>query len=127
MTSRGAARAQSSPAEGEVSEADETVLTTDDTVQTANDTVEVDESILTPDVVSVEGGLRYLHETFGPLVDADYVPGKTLFCEALAARFEISILTAEEICDELERTARIRFVRTEDGAGWHIHGEPDEG
>jgi len=127
MTSRGAARAPSSPAQEETSAADDVVLTTDDTVQTANDSVEVDASILVPDVIGVESASRYLHDTFGPLVDADYVPGKTLFCEAIAARFEISILTAEELCDELERGARIRFVRTEDGAGWHIHAEPDDG
>ncbi len=121
MSSRGAASQQV----GEVRTVDDTVQTTDDTVQTARESVETAGSILAPDVVTLERAARALAEMFGPLVDADYVPGKTLFCDALAGRFGISILTAEELCDELERAARIRFVRTEDGAGWHIHGEPD--
>lgn len=100
---------------------DEAVLTTDDTVQVTGGEVDREGSILAPDVITLEGAARRLGAVFGPLVDADYVPGKTLFCDALAAHFGVSILTAEELCDELERAGRIRFVRTEDGAGWHIH------
>jgi hypothetical protein len=64
---------------------------------------------------------------FGPLVDADYVTGKTELRDALATRFEISQLVAEELCDELERAERIRFVRTPEGTAWHIHGDEERG
>ena len=32
---------------------------------------------------------------------------------------------AEELCDELERSAILRFVESVEGSGWHIHLEPD--
>lgn len=104
---------------------DDTVQTTDDTVQTSDDAVQTDATILAPDIVTLERAARVVEEVFGPLVDADYLQGKTLLCDAIAARLGVSILTAEELCDELERAARIRFVRTDDGAAWHIHSEPD--
>lgn len=109
--------------EADVHTTDDTVQTADDVVQTANDTVETEATILAPDIVTLERAARLLADTFGPLVDADYLAGKTMLCDALAAHFGISILTSEELCDELERAERIRFVRTEDGAAWHIHSE----
>lgn len=122
MAEPGVAR-EAEAEDGSVETADDRVLTTDDTVQVANDTIESEATILAPDVVTLEGAGRRLAAVFGPLVDADYVPGKTLLCDVLAAHFGVSILTAEELCDELERAGRIRFVRTEDGAAWHIHEE----
>jgi hypothetical protein len=78
---------------------------------------------LEPDLVTLERAARELYAIFGPLVDADYLPGKTTFRDALADRFELSQCVAEELCDELERAERVRFVRTAEGSGWHIHGE----
>jgi hypothetical protein len=81
------------------------------------------DSLLSPDVCTLERAARALHDTFGSLVDADYLPGKTALRDALAARFELSQLLAEELCDELERAGRLRFVRTVEGAAWHVHVE----
>jgi hypothetical protein len=69
---------------------------------------------------------RALWITFGPITDADYLQGKTLFRDALCDRFDVSLLEAEELCDELERTERIVFVSTDLGAGWHIHAPEEE-
>jgi hypothetical protein len=66
-----------------------------------------------------------LHQEFGALVDADYMPGKTLLRDALCDRFGLSQLAAEELCDELEGAGMLRFVTTPDGVGWHIHPDPD--
>jgi hypothetical protein len=68
---------------------------------------------------------RALFTTFGPITDADYLTGKTLFRDALCERFDVSLLEAEELCDELERAGRIVFVQAESGVGWHIHA-PEE-
>lgn len=69
---------------------------------------------------------RALWVTFGPITDADYLHGKTLFRDALCDRFDVSLLEAEELCDELERNRQIVFVQTETGAGWHIHAPEEE-
>ena len=61
------------------------------------------EALMEPESVTLERAARALCEVFGPLVDADYLPGKTELRDALAARFELSQLLAEELCDELER------------------------
>ncbi len=74
--------------------------------------------------VTLEGAARLLHEVFGSLLDADYLMGKTELRDTIAARFELSELAAEELCDDLERADRIRFVRTAEGTAWHIPGEP---
>ena len=73
--------------------------------------------------MTLERAARVLHEVLGPLLDADYLPGKTELRDAVAARFELSQLAAEELCDDLERAGRIRFVRTAEGAAWHIPSE----
>jgi len=78
---------------------------------------------LEPEAVTLERAARVLHEVFGPLLDADYLAGKTELRDAVAARFELSQLAAEELCDDLERADRIRFVRTAEGAAWHIPSE----
>jgi len=121
MGELGAARRPA--AEDDVRTTDDTVQTTNDTVQTTDDTIETEATILAPDIVTVERAARLLDDVLGPLVDADYLMGKTLLCDALAEHLGISILRAEELCDELERTERIRFVRTEDGVAWHIRSE----
>lgn len=69
---------------------------------------------------------RALWTTFGVTLDADYLSGKTLFRDALCDRFDISLLEAEDLCDELERAGRIVFVQTETDAGWHIHSPEEE-
>lgn len=69
---------------------------------------------------------RALWITFGPITDADYLLGKTLFRDALCDRFDVSLLEAEELCDELERSGRIGFVQSDTGAGWHIHAPEEE-
>lgn len=69
---------------------------------------------------------RALWITFGPITDADYLTGKTLFRDALCDRFDVSLLEAEELCDDLERAGRIVFVQTDEGAGWHIHAPHEE-
>jgi hypothetical protein len=68
---------------------------------------------------------RALWIAFGPITDADYLSGKTLFRDALCDRFDVSLLEAEELCDELERGGQIVFIQTEGEAGWHIHA-PEE-
>jgi hypothetical protein len=89
----------------------------------------VDELIPTmmvdPELVTIERAVQTLHDVFGSLVDAEYLPGKTQLRDVLAERFELSQLVAEELCDELERAERVRFVRTAEGAGWHIHADGD--
>ena len=85
------------------------------------------DALMEPDLVTLERAVRTLYEIFGPLVDADYLTGKTELRDALAARFELSQLVAEEVCDELERGERIRFVRTPEGSAWHVHVEEERG
>ncbi|UQA62440.1 hypothetical protein [Polyangium aurulentum] len=66
-----------------------------------------------------------LYQEFGALVDADYMPGKTLLRDALCDRFGLSQLAAEELCDELEGAGLVRFVATPEGVGWNIHPDPE--
>jgi len=87
----------------------------------ADELVRTTEGLIGPEICTPERALKALYEVFGPLVDADYLPGKTELRDALAARFELSQLLAEELCDELERAGRLRFVTTAEGAAWHIH------
>ncbi len=94
-------------------------------------TLMTDESIfatdplMEPELVTLERAARALHEIFGALLDADYLTGKTELRDALAGRFELSQLVAEELCDELERAERVRFVRTPEGSAWHVHVDED--
>lgn len=83
------------------------------------------DTLMKPELVTLERAARFLHEAFGSLVDADYLDGKTQLRDALAARFEVSELVAEDLCDELERAERLRFVRTVEGAAWHIHADEE--
>jgi hypothetical protein len=89
----------------------------------ADELVRTTDALMEPELCTLERAARVLREMFGPLVDADYLPGKTELRDALAGHFELSQLLAEELCDELERADRIRFVRTAEGSAWHIHVE----
>lgn len=91
----------------------------------SDELVRTTDALMEPELVTLERAARALYEFFGPLVDADYLQGKTELRDALAERFELSQLVAEELCDELERAERIRFVRTAEGSAWHIHAEED--
>ena len=88
-----------------------------------DDSIFTTDALMEPEMVTLERAARALYETFGALVDADYLTGKTELRDALAARFELSQLVAEDLCDELERVERIRFVRTPEGSAWHVHAE----
>lgn len=61
---------------------------------------------------------------FGPHAELDYLGGKTAFRDELYARFSLSLLEAEELCDALERAGLIAFreMRTgdEESAGWDL-------
>lgn len=87
----------------------------------ADELIRTTDALMGPELVTLDRAARALLDVFGPLVDADYLTGKTEMRDALAACFELSLLLAEELCDELERADLIRFVRTAEGAGWHIH------
>jgi hypothetical protein len=73
--------------------------------------------------ITLANAARALREAFGPITDDDYLPGKTAFRDELCLRFGLSQLEAEELCDELEHAELLRFVRSEDGLGWHVHTE----
>lgn len=101
---------------------DEAVTTTDEIIETT------DESIATveperPRIVTESLAMAALRDAFGAVTDADYVPGKTQFREALRARFDLSDVEAEALCDALEEAGLLRFVRTDDEIGWHLHHE----
>jgi hypothetical protein len=79
-------------------------------------------------VIGPSRAQNVLRERFGALVDADYLPGKTAMRDALCEELGLSQLEAEELCDSLEERGILRFVRSPEGVGWHLHDEPsDEG
>lgn len=112
-----------SPEEAKVVTGDTMVQTEDQMVQTTDDVVETTSDVVEPSVVTMEAAVRALSERFGPLLDAEYVPGKTAFRDALAETLQVSELDAEELCDELERAGRIAFIRIGESFGWHVHAE----
>jgi hypothetical protein len=59
-------------------------------------------------------------QAFGASVEAEYLPGKTRFRDALSEVFKLSQLDAEELCEALERSGRIRFLGGAESAGWRI-------
>jgi hypothetical protein len=79
-----------------------------------------DDTVVEFALVTLERAAQALVETLGPLFAAEYVVGKTEMRDALAARFQISQLEAEDLCDDLERAERVRFVITAEGSAWHI-------
>lgn len=79
-------------------------------------------------VIGPSRAIHALSERFGALVDADYLQGKTAMRDTLCERLGVSQLEAEELCDSLEQQGVLRFVRSPEGVGWHIHDEAsDEG
>lgn len=106
--------------------ADDLVRSIDESVRTGDENVvTADERVRTP-VVTPRLAAGALRAAFGPVLDADYVPGKTELRDALCERFELSQLEAEELCDDLERARLVRFVDEPTGFGWHIHEEAEE-
>jgi hypothetical protein len=109
---------------GTIITGDETVATGDAAVQTTDEAVRTtDETVLTP-VLALDLAAEILASTLGPLVDADYVQGKTQFRDVLCARIDISQLEAEELIDDLERSGRVQFIGAEEGRGWHVEQGP---
>jgi hypothetical protein len=105
---------------GSITTGDENVVMGDDAVRTVDESVQTtDDSVSTP-VLALDLAVEILASTLGPLVDADYLVGKTCFRDALCERIDISQLEAEEVVDDLERSGRIHFVRSEGGRGWHL-------
>lgn len=99
---------------------DEDVMTGDAAIETTDESVRTtDESVFTP-VLALDLATEILASMLGPLVDMDYIEGKTRFRDALCDRIDISQLEAEELVDDLERSGRIHFIGTEEGRGWHI-------
>jgi hypothetical protein len=104
---------------------DASVVTGDDTVQTTDESVRTTDDTVSTPVLALDLAVEMLVGMLGPLVDEDYIPGKTQFRDALCSRIDISQLEAEELVDDLERSGRIRFVRSEEGRGWHIQHDED--
>ncbi|KYF71807.1 hypothetical protein BE11_28830 [Sorangium cellulosum] len=99
---------------------DESVAMGDAAVQTTDESVRTtDDAVFTP-VLALDLAAEILVATLGPLIDADYVQGKTQFRDVLCGRIDISQLEAEELVDDMERSGRIRFVGAEEGRGWHV-------
>src|SRR5262249_43984933 len=86
-----------------------------------------DDTVMEPPLLTLDLAAQALVEMFGPLLDADYLAGKTELRDALVARFELSLLEAEELCDDLERAGHVRFVTTAEASAWHIHLEEARG
>ena len=99
---------------------DESVAMGDTAVQTTDETVRTaDDAVFTP-VLALDLAAEILVNTLGPLIDADYVQGKTQFRDVLCSRIDISQLEAEELVDDMERSGRIVFIGTDEGRGWHV-------
>ena len=89
------------------------------------DVIERTSGAFVPSPATIDAAVRCLYDFFGSVLEAEYVPGKTTFRDALVVSLGISQLAAEELCDELERAGRIGFIRTSESFGWHIHTEGD--
>lgn len=78
----------------------------------------------TDDAARLGDAAELLLDKFGSHVEMPYLPGKTAFRDELYARFQVSLLEAEELCDSLEGAGLIAYHegRTEDeeSAGWNI-------
>ena len=107
-------------AEARVVLGDEAVSTTDDMVETTDEMVETTDEVVQSPVVTSEVALGELLSVFGPLVDADYLPGKTGFRDALRDRLDLSEVEAEDLVDAMEGSGQIRFISSEEGLGWRI-------
>lgn len=66
--------------------------------------------------------VRALRARFGSTTAAPYVPGKTMFRDALCEEFKLSQADAEVVCDSLEKNRGITFSRSnENGPLWTIN------
>lgn len=101
------------------------VRTEEKVVSTTEDVDETTSEAVLPSSERTAAAVRCLHERFGSVLEAEYVPGKTELRDALVASLQISQLAAEELCDALEYARTIVFIRTDEGFGWHIHTEGD--
>jgi hypothetical protein len=99
---------------------DQAIETTDESVRTTDESVRTTEEAVFVPVVTLDLAAEALLSGFGPLVDAEYLAGKTRFRDALCERFDLSQAEAEEIVDGLEGSGRIRFVESDEGIGFHI-------
>ncbi len=82
---------------------EDTVRTTDEFIRTTDEFVITTEDAVAPTAITEGAASKALEEEFGALVDDDYIPGKTRFRDALAARFDLSQLDAEDLCETLEQ------------------------
>lgn len=72
-------------------------------------------------MVSLGSAVTALHQRFGANMAGDYVPGKTVFRDALCEEFGMSQADAEMICDSLEREKAIQFFNSPElGEFWTI-------
>lgn len=99
---------------------DTTVETTDEVVLTTDESVLTTEESVQALVVTLDLAAEALLAAFGPLVDDDYLAGKTKFRDALCDRFDLSQVEAEEMVDSLEVAGRVRFVESAEGVGFRI-------
>jgi hypothetical protein len=99
---------------------DDAITTTDEAITMTDEAVETTDEAVEEPVITSERALAALLAACGPLVDDDYLQGKTLFRDALCHRFGISAVESEELVDDLESTGRIRYISSEEGLGWRI-------
>ena len=72
-------------------------------------------------MIELARAVHALQARFGSTTAAPYVPGKTLFRDALCENFKVSQAEAEVVCDSLERNRGIVFWRSnESGPLWTI-------
>ncbi len=75
-------------------------------------------------MIQLSRAVQALHARFGSTTAAPYVPGKTLFRDALCEEFNLSQADAEVICDSLEKNGGLVFSRlNESGPLWSVHVE----
>lgn len=84
----------------------------------------IDTTITVDEEDRLRQAARLLSECFGRHVRLPYLPGKTSFRDELYARWELSLLEAEELCDSLERGGLIVYrepqAEDEESGGWEI-------
>lgn len=111
--------------DGSIIRDDESIITGDDAVETTDRSVQTTDEMVSTPVLALDLAAEILASVLGPLIDADYMPGKTRFRDALCERIDISQLEAEELVDDLERSGRIQFIGSEEARGWHIQHDED--
>lgn len=107
-----------------ISTSDETIRTAREIVRTTEEIVRTSDDAIERLVVTEDDAARALVDAFGPAMEADYLPGKTRLRDAITARFDVSALAAEELCDALERAGRIKFVSGALGSAFWLSAGP---